>query len=360
MRCPRRCLTVAVALGALLSSCARPPVAPPLSVPAVSVSFPRPPEPAAQALWERSRQAARNTPLSAQAVILRWNPDGKLAGRSRLTVLEGTGGQFRLTYEQPPGARGRIVVCDGRTTWQYEPRTQTILRRPPLADLPQEPPSARSALWRPEIAPGPETVAGRTTRILVLRDGAGRIVERRWVDEESGRSLRTDVYDDRAQLARRVALSAIVVRPAVAPDAFRPNFPVPARTLLARAVSARDAPRAAHGLGLPARARGFRLRSVVRPTPRRADGETHVLYSDGTRVLSVFVTPGAGDHLAAMPSAGSWYSTSLGETQRGYVQSAGGGRSAVAWVQGHRRYVAVARLPVSDLLAVARALSDFP
>lgn len=354
MRCPRCCMAFAAVLIALLSSCARPPaVPPPVSVPASS-------DPAAQALWERSRQAARDVPLSAQAVILRWNADGHLAGRSRLTVLEGSGGRFRLTYAQPAGARGRIVVCDGRTTWQYEPRAQTILRRPPLADLSQEPRPARSALWRPEIAPEWETVAGRATRVLVLRGSSGRIVERRWVDEETGRSLRTDVYDDSARLARRVALSTVVVRPAVSPAAFRPVFPVPARVLLARAASARDAPRAARGLGLPTRARGFRLRSVVRPTPRRADGETHVLYSDGTRVLSVFVTPGTGDRLAALPSAGDWRPVSLGGTRRGFAQSAGGGQSAVAWVQGHRRYVAVARLPASDLGEVARALSDFP
>ncbi len=337
-----------------------------------------PPDAAARALLARALSAPRRAPLlRARAVITRWQQKGP-AAVSVLDVIEASGGRFRLTYAAPEAARGRVVVSDGASVWQYEPRSQVVLKRPAArAALGAKSGGASSGAvllmgtkaasdgdaLHPEITRRAEQAAGRPTRTLLLRDAKGRLVERRWVDEATGWSLRTEEYDPASgSLSRRVELFRVSLGKPVPAALFRPAFPATARVVTARAVRVAGATGEARRLGLPTAVRGYRLRSVVRPParprsflpPAAAGGETtHLVYSNGARCVSVFVTENVGAGLLH-PQTG-WRSVPLGARRVGFAQEEPGrGRSAVAWVRTNRRFVAIAPLPLEDLLPISR------
>lgn len=342
------------------------------------------PAPAARALLVRMRAASRRVPLlRARALITRWNNKGPGVA-SVVDVIEAPGGRFRLTYSAPKAARGRLVVSDGASVWQYEPRSQVVLKRPVapprvgvVAASPKNNDNAADVdtsavlmaaavadedTLRPEIAPIAERIAGRPTRTLLLRGTNGRIVERHWVDDATGRSLRTEEYETGSgRLLRRVELSRVSFGEPAAPDLFRPAFPAAARVVTARTERVAGERREARRLGLPAAARGYRLHSVVRP-PRRPRSPspdvaaTHLVYSNGARAVSVFVTENVGAGVLH-PQMG-WRPVPLGAGRIGFAQEEPGrGRSAVAWVRTNRRFVAIAALPLGDFLPISRILA---
>lgn len=355
-------LWIWVACGTLLAaaSCDRFPQRPAAAPPA----SPSRSDAAAEALWQRAQAAPRSAPLRAHVVITRWEDPDSPPRVSVLNVVEGTGGRFRHEYVAPASARGRVVVCDGRTVWQYEPRTQTVLRHPAAENSDASVlPDPMGGSGQPRIEPGAAArVAGRPAQVLVFSH-SGRVVERRWIDAATGRSLRAESYEPGGRLLRRVEMTAVTFAPAVSDAVFRAAFPPTARVIDGTAERSVDAAGEARRLRLPARAGDFRLRSVVRPrrgSARLTDAETHLLYSNGARSLSVFVTEQAGGAAVFRPAAG-WRSISLGEGRAGYAREEGRGRrAAVAWTGARGRYIAVAHLPLSDLLPLTRALAAGP
>jgi negative regulator of sigma E activity len=202
----------------------------------------------------------------------------------------------------------------------------------------------------------PETprIEGRPTRVLEIRArNGGGLREKRWVDVQTGRSLRMEQFAVSGKKIRQVELRRIVLPYTAASDLFKPRFPPKVRVIAASAERSPDAERAAARLQLPTRFGDFQVRSVVRP---RTTGEaTHqVLYSDGIYALSVFVSPENG---SARPHGDDWDEVTLSPSVIGYSHDADEqGRSAIAWLRGGHRYVAVGRLPLPLLLRTTREL----
>ncbi|MCW3060710.1 MAG: hypothetical protein JWQ02_2531 [Capsulimonas sp.] len=321
---------------------------------------PAPSDPAANALWTGSLKAASDTPVQAHVVIVARDAEAGRDRRSVLEMIEGSEGRFRLTYSEPAEARGRVVVCDGKTTWQYEPRSRTVLRRPTPESVSAETGSVDpDPLWRRDIEPQDADVSGRPAHVLRVRSTDGSIVERLWIDSATGRSLRTESYDRNGSLVRRVELSQVMVKPVVTAATFQPIIPPGARVLIAAVRPSPDVAREARLLDLPPQTAGFRVQSVVR-SPKSPSAAIHVLYSNGPRALSVFVTENASDGSSKLiPTAGAnWSSASLTPSVQAFTQERPDGQSAVAWVGDGRRYVAVGRMPLTDLMSIARPMAS--
>lgn len=320
------------------------------------------------ALWKRTLKAQESLPLRAHAAITRWSADGKPDIPQVLNIVEGSEGRYRFTYISPVGVRGRIVVNDGKSIYQYEPERQVVLRRPtpPVNDLLNGASGEYSTQYI-RIAPEQAVFAGRAVQILELRGAKNNMLrERRWVDKTTGRSLRIEEYKDKDHPSRRVELTDVAFTPSAEPATFKANFPRTARVLNATARREPIPEDAARHLDLPGVGAGYRLRSVVQPRSPREEkvpsgirdprGE-HLLYSNGIHSVSVFATEGNEKTDTLLPAPG-WQTVALLPGVVGYATRENvEGRSAIAWTRAGRRYVAVGRLPLERLIVLARALA---
>lgn len=404
---------------AALGGCQPLPPSPPRSLEAVRTA-PSPPSHAGNSTkddallwWKRSLDAPRTVPVRASVVVTRFDENNKPPAISRYELEEVAGGRkYRIIYHAPAAAAGRIVLCDGQTIWQYEPNHDTVLRRPvadstgafisadEAADSATAPstvaaktnedgeeddllPAANLVRLEPEA----DSVAGRAVRVLVLHASPkGAVVERRWVDSRTGRTLRTETYDAQGKKRRRVEMTQVEFSPTIEVGTFVPRLAEGVRVVdttqknpLPR--KRRDAEDTARSVHLPLRARGFALRSATQPpTPPPAaeaarSNTTHLVYSDGTSAVSVFVTPMGGGSTTtmglppasengkvqgdriALTGATGWKPALLqtaGQKRRAWIQETPR-RTAIAWTQNSDRMVAVAQLPVRDLLPLVEA-----
>jgi len=110
-------------------------------------------------------------------------------------------GRLRLEFLSPESVSGRLMVDDGRTSWQYEPAMHLVV----------EGPSFISGAGRPERAAaiargydvrvlGREEVIGRDTVVVSLAAGRSGSQRRLWVDEATGVPLRTEERDARGEI----------------------------------------------------------------------------------------------------------------------------------------------------------------
>ena len=261
----------------------------------VSVSPALPPAPVAKStppatastpatiLWRRTVGAIAMTPLRGTVEVTHFGARGRAAAQSRFEAIEGVGGgRYRLTFAAPESEKGGVVVSDGHTVWRYAPQTHTVSRHavsdtPPPAECEEgvaaSPLQADAA--RPEIEGGRERVAGRSVSVLALRGiRSGQIIERRWVDSVSGRTLRMEQYGPGARLLRRVEVSRVAFPdPLPLADArnplFQPDFPdaTLADTRPAPLRHLSEAEAAARRVAMPLHVRGWALRSAT-PKPR--------------------------------------------------------------------------------------------
>ena len=346
--------------------------------------------PPAAILWRRTVGAIAMTPLRGTVEVTHFGARGRVRSQSRFEAIEGVGGnRYRLTFAAPESEKGAVVVSDGHTVWRYAPQTRTVARHaeadtPPPAECEEgvaaSPLQADAA--RPEIEGQGERVAGRTVSVLALRGvRSGQIIERRWIDTVSGRTLRMEQYGPGARLLRRVEVSRVAFPdPLPLADAhnplFQPDFPDATlndtRPAPLRHLSEAEA--AARRVAMPLHVRGWALRSATR-TPPPADaapptpdvspatiattaGATHLLYHNGERTISVFVTrPENEGHPAALVPGAGWNPLTLDTARPGFTQETSDG-AAVAWAgETGSRYVVIGRMPLAELLPVAEAFA---
>ena len=363
--------------------------------------------------WKRTLDAPRTIPVRASVVVTRFYADNKPPAISRYELLEALGGRkYRITYHAPASAAGRIVLCDGQTLWQYEPNHDTVLRRPvapPSGTFPSQNeadeasksgetgpmasdliPAARLVRLEPEA----DSVAGRPTRVLA-RIGtapAGAVVERRWVDSQTGRTLRTEQYDTQGKKRRRVEMTQVEFSPKIEEGEFMPHLAEGVRIVDTTQKNPlpqsgrRETEAAARRVHLPLRAHGFTLRSasttqtppvprsmeaapaVNAATPPAVTNTTHLVYSDGMATLSVFVTPAAAgssdtnasDTSLVLNGAAGWKAVLLKgakPNQKVWMQETPT-RTAIAWTRNHNRLVAVAQMPLRELIPLVETMTD--
>ncbi len=314
----------------------------------------------ADELWTKSVRAAHTVPLGAKATVTTWPKSGD----PRTTVfhlLEGSAGQYRLDYAGENGSPGRVVLSDGHTIWQYEPREKTVVRRKAPADH-RSLDDKVSDDWKREIGPGVELIDGRPASILVVKGRTGAVVERRWIDQATDRAIRVEEYDSQGRIQRRMTLSNLVVRPKVSAHDFQPEFGPHARSLTASAEHPENLEEQARRLGLPVRAGSMQLRSVVRPsglTQSTARHRAQCLYSDGPKSISVFVAETDADGRNILVAAtGKWHKVRLAGTAAATAREDDDGHAAVSWIRADNHYTAVARMPVSELVSAVQNLTQ--
>jgi outer membrane lipoprotein-sorting protein len=313
-------------------------------------------DPAALSLYRRTLRAQATAPVTARVRLTQWSAAGEAGVVQVIDVIEGAGGRYRFTYAAPPGVKGRVLVCDGENVYQYEPSKRLVTRRPaaPAAGV-LEAEAASLATRRATFGAPSPAVAGRKVRTLELwsaDDGALR--ERRWVDEATGRTLRVETYGKAGKIVRRAEMTRVTFGQAAPASAFVSRFPEGTRLLAAAPERAPDAAGAARRLGLPTAVGAYRVRTAVAPRP--GDG-SHLLYSDGLHAISLFVTdaPAGTDALRQGPG---WTPYRVAPSVDGFThEEPGKGQAAVAWARDGRRYVAVSRLPLGQLLDVADDLA---
>lgn len=266
--------------------------------------------------------------------------------------------RMRLEFLSPEGVAGRLVVDDGVQTWHYEPRLHTVIQGPSLG-VPIEAASDRSDRWlaRHTIRLlGVEEVIGRQTAVLGAQPREGRGERRLWIDRTTGIALRTEERDPTDGLVATTYFTRISFGLNVPGALFQPRIPAGANV-----VSPVEPSRPLVPVSALEGTVGFRLR-----VPERVPGgytlqggepvvggpvtAAHLRYSDGARVLALFVVP----------------ARRVGPPGRGApVSSLGGNSRAIGWGPTHMvqwesdgmRFTLVGHLPLADLVAIAATIA---
>ena len=358
-----------------------------------------PVSPEGKKLWQRLRTESgpQGTPIISDVTVTDFTQNGAVQRQVFLTMQEGTQGRYRLTYSAPASVRGRVVVCDGKMLYQYEPARQVLLKRSVQSEKESAEDAALEDVVRPAdgllpVAGEEGTFLGRPAQTLFLQDKEGHIRRRCFVDSATGRSLLTEVYaapnksdtTGKERLLHRVEKTHFALAPHSNDTVFVPHFPKTARVLIASRVPSFKAAssKVAAGIGLPVRAEGYRLRTVLRPTEKKSSPSQHeaqhAVYSNGAHTVSVFVTTLSALALPALPAPAlsvpegkGWRSVALNDRAgdkssmnvpeahkpvSGFAKEDEGGRSGVVWLKAGHRYVLTARLSLDEALKVARAL----
>lgn len=280
---------------------------------------------------ERAREAAERTAFHG-VLHVRWR-DGAVTRSERLTV---------------EAASGALVVRGANQ----------VMARPASGRLVSHRGGGWEEMWRPSLTPAPRPdgskyvttdpvdgprVAGRTSRVVELHH-KGALLERLYLDTQTGLLLQRDQFDVARTVVRSLAFESLTVGDPGAPVANPP----PTANHAPKAVSADRigdfavAPGTLDG--------GYERTGIYRDGP-----VVHVLYSDGVYDLSVFQQPGRLRR-SDVPSSG----------ERVVVGSATGWRSPwpggqlVVWSSGGKVFTAVSDAPADQVLAAARSLPPTP
>ncbi|MGH9042360.1 MAG: sigma-E factor regulatory protein RseB domain-containing protein [Acidimicrobiia bacterium] len=276
----------------------------------------------ALALLERAREAAAAESFSG-VMVVEWH-DGRKTRRAEVPV-QSRSGAFRFGDEVAGSGAQRLVK--GPEGWL------TLWRRDVIALGPS--PAVKYDL---SVVPGP-VVAGRLTEMVEVRAAAeGAVVERLYVDRESGLLLQRELLDARGRPYRSLRFVSLTAAATlvVAPARSVAKEPVEAGRL--------DSPyRSPTKLG-----KGYRLVGAY----EKANHVIHLFYSDGLHGLSVFEQRG---HLSAsaMPEGGRRVELD-GRTVRSWSTPAG---ETVVWESDGVVYTVISDATPAD---VAAAVGDLP
>jgi outer membrane lipoprotein-sorting protein len=267
-------------------------------------------------------------------------------------------GLTRLDFLSPDGVAGRLVIDDGTRTWHYEPRLHMAFVGRSMAapaDAAERLPADR---YRVRLL-GVEEVIGRPTAVLSLWPQAGRRERRLWIDRLTGVLLRFEERDPDEGLVAVAYFTRISFGLNLPPALFQPRLPAGAR------IVGEDAPETAlMPLSALEQRVGFALRAPAalpggftllggRPVRDGPVVAAHLHYTDGIRILALFVTPasrvgppGRGD---AVPE--------LDPDARTVVV---GAMRLLLWRSGDARLTLVGPLSLSELVRMARELGRVP
>lgn len=268
-------------------------------------------------------------------------------------------GKARFEFLSPEGVAGRLVVDDGVRTWHYEPRLHTVFQGPTLSAPVQqvEAGAAHRLLERYDVRLlGVEEVIARPTAVLSLRPRTGGGERRLWIDRTTGVALRVEERDPDDGLILASYFTRISFGLNIPAALFRPPLPAGVR------VVGQEWP---GGPLQPAAALERRLRFAL-PAPGSLPGgfvlaggqpvrggrwvAARLHYTDGARVVSVFVAPAAR---MGPPGRGEPV-PALGGQARTLVV---GALRLVLWETGGQRVTLVGPLPLPEMVRLAAAFS---
>jgi outer membrane lipoprotein-sorting protein len=246
--------------------------------------------PGARQLLERAHAATGQVPFSGRQITIMW-------GRRETAVAEtqeyhGTKGRLRIETRRPSVSRGRVVVDDGRTRWQYEPSRRVIDCRPSIAVA--QGPAVDQLLqeYTGTVNPNPDRVAGRPAwRLEMHPRHAGKPIRRMWIDAETGLVLR---YERSREDGRVLSASRFTEVRLGEPPASLFTRPGPPGTRVAAAHPAPKplslaAARARFGVALPTTLpAGYRFADAML-LPGKGRPVAHLRYRDGLSAVSLYV-----------------------------------------------------------------------
>ena len=109
-------------------------------------------------------------------------------------------GRLRLEFLSPESVSGRLMVDDGKTSWQYEPAMHLVVEGPSFVSGAGQPERAAAIVRGYDVRIlGREEVIGRDTIVVSLAAGRSGSQRRLWVDEATGVPLRTEERDARGE-----------------------------------------------------------------------------------------------------------------------------------------------------------------
>lgn len=286
---------------------------------------------AAPAPLERAREAAEHTAFEG-VLHVRWR-DGDVARSERLTV---------------EAAAGALVV-HGRNR---------VMAGPAFGRLVSHGGGGWEEMWLPSLSPahrpdgskyvttapvdGPE-VAGRGSRVVEIRH-QGALLERIYLDAETGLLLQRDQFDAQGGVVRTLAFESLTIGQTGSPPANPPSK----ANHTPEAVAPEHLGRSAVAPG--ALAEGYERMGIYRDGP-----VLHVLYSDGVYDLSVFQQPGRLRR-SDMPPSGE--RVTVGRATGWRYPWPGG--QLVVWSSAGRVFTAVSDAPADQVLAAVRSLPPAP
>jgi hypothetical protein len=197
---------------------------------------------------------------------------------------------------------------------------------------------APSPKYQLATSAGP-VVSGRTSRLVEVRQGS-ELLERLYLDEQTGILLRREQYEGGRGPYRTIGFESISFDPAPAPQ--MPSDVVnesPTRLPAGHVPSGVSAPLAL--------ADGYQRLGAY-----RRSGVVQVLYSDGLYDLSIFQQEGRLDH-HGLPA--SRVSVGPADKSGGWHYSWAGGH-VVLWEHGGIVYTAVSDAPLDQVLTAVRSL----
>jgi outer membrane lipoprotein-sorting protein len=308
-------------------------------------------------IWRKSQTIGADRPMRAQFSLTIWR-DGK-SFATLAQVAQGAHGSYRMVYEAPPSARGRVVWIHNRNYWQYEPAKNLLTR----TELPARDTWSKSLAhqqiernYRVSLLSDRETVAGRATYLIELKavsEGKGR--QRIWVDRATFKALRVETYYANGTLARLITYSNIAfparipdseMKPALGPNVRRRETPL--STTMPESDSRKMAERA-RSVGLMAEGPlGFRLERVM--VGRVGKKQTlQLIYSDGLETLSVFVQENGAPFRQA---SAEWRAVPMKQITA--YRRVRGHTDTLLWTHRGRRYTVIAHLQPSAMEAFVR------
>lgn len=308
-------------------------------------------------IWRRSQTLGAERPMRAQFSLTIWRDGQSFATLAQVT--QGANGSYRMVYEAPPSARGRVVWVYDRSYWQYEPSKNLLTR----TELPAQDARSRQTAYRQiernyriRLISERDAAAGRPAYLIELAavsDGKGR--QRIWVDRATFKALRVETYYADGTLARLITYSNVAF-PANIPDSelnpvVGPNVRRREATLSAamRESSSRAMAERARSVGLAAEGPlGFRLEQVM--VSRVGKKQTlQLIYSDGLETLSVFVQENGAPFRQA---SAEWRAVPMKRITA--YRRLQGHTSTLLWTQHGRRYTAISHLEPSAMEAFVR------
>jgi Negative regulator of sigma E activity len=273
------------------------------------------------------------------------------------------GGHSKIDYVSPAGVRGRVVVNDGRSRWEYNPAEKVVIQSPVFRH-PVRSSAIKSTVSRVNrayslaVSQPAKRVAGRR---LFRLDFSPRLGDREskiwWIDRATGLVLRRDVLDSHARVRQTTEFRSIRYHP---PSDLTVARYVPADGVK---VVTRNGAHAVFDYEkskslLPSWARipasigeGFEFDNA-RIVHNNGIQTVQVQYSDGLVGVSLFVSPGAVHPEA---DTGAVRLVSLGSI-KGSVVEPFPPYLVLSWTVSGKTYSLVADITEAALVTIARKL----
>ncbi|MCC6446884.1 MAG: hypothetical protein IT210_25960 [Armatimonadetes bacterium] len=268
--------------------------------------------PSAEAILQKALSASDRLAFEGRQMVTMWLSDRKTEATITYEYHHGRN-RYRIEYLAPRRARGRLVITDGKSRWQYEPASRRASVEPAGADDGREAffdfsLALLKSNYRFEMEPKGGAVAGRRADIVhILPRHTGKPSQTLWVDSATGLILKIERTHHDGSLTSVSAYTEIHFKPSLPASLFTFN---PGRGIILTAkgnagsrydlIALRR--RFGSAIFLPRRlACGYRFCSAG-VTSLRGKTAVQMNYTDGLNTLTLIQVPQKNGRLPARSS----------------------------------------------------------